>query len=109
MIKKQVENQFFVPHNILEDAEFKRLKIPTRLLYIYLCKLQNRLGYNFYRTIKNLIKDTGLKPTSIKNAKKELVEKKYIIVTKDNYPHNGFRAADKFIINGYKFKTIQKP
>ena len=96
-------NQFFVPHNVLEEVKFKKMKPSSRLLYIYLCKLDNRLKDNFYRSLEDLSEDIGLSKNSIKSAKKELEKNLYIDIKRDYYTHNGFRSADRFALNGYRY------
>jgi len=96
-------NQFFMPHNVLEDAKFKNMRGSAQLLYMYLCKLKNRLGDNFYRSLETLSDDTGMSKNSIKSAKKELEKNLYIDIDRDYYSHSGYRSADRFALNGYRY------
>jgi len=101
---KKVSNQFFVPHNVLEDEKFINLKLSSQMLYIHLCRLKNRLKTdNFFRHIKTLAKETKMNVNTVKNAKKELVKLQYIIVKRNHCPISGNRSADIFYINGYKY------
>lgn len=96
-------NYFPLPHNVLEDVKFKSLSPSARLLYVYLCKIKNRIGDNFYRSIETLSQDTGLHTNSIKRAKKELVKALLIDIERDYYSHNGYRSSDRFKLNGYRY------
>jgi hypothetical protein len=102
MNKEKYSNYFPTPHNVLEDYKFQSLSLSARILYIYLCKLKNKLGDSFYRSLETLSKDTGLNINSIKKAKKELMKGLYIDITRDYYIHSGFRSADRFKLNGYR-------
>ena len=104
MKKKKANNQFFVPHNILEEAKFKKMPLSAQILYIHLCRLKNRLKTEpFYRDLETLKIDTGLGISTLKRAKKYLVDNLYIDITRDYYSHSGFRSADRFNLNGYRF------
>jgi hypothetical protein len=102
-MKKTKINYFPLPHNVLEDAKFKTLSPCARILYVYLCKLKNRIGDNFYRSLETLSQDTGFHKNSIKKAKKELVEALLIDIERDYYSHNGYRSSDRFKLNGYRY------
>lgn len=111
MTKSKTElasNQFFVPHNVLEDAKFLKMRKSSQMLYIHLCRLNNRLKKSkkdlFYRGIETLMSDTNMSKRVIKKAKAELVENKFIDVKRDCYVHGGARSADRFLLNGYRFK-----
>jgi len=96
-------NFFKFPHNVLEENKFLLMQKSSQLLYLHLCKLKNRLGDNFYRSVDTLSKDTNFNRNTIKKAKKELVKNLYIDVERDHYICNGNRSADRFHLNGYKF------
>lgn len=99
----RASNQFFVPHNVLEEAKFKSMTLSAQILYIHLCKLKNRLRRDkFYRDINTLCQDTGLHRNTIKKAKRELVKNLYIDIEKDWYKSTGYRSADRFHLNGYR-------
>ena len=103
-MKKVVDNQFFVPHNVLEEEKFLSLPLSAQVLYIRLCKLKNRLGDKFYRDINTLARETGLSRRIVIYAKKALVKTQYIGVEHDCYAASGNRSADLFHLNGYKYK-----
>jgi len=104
-MRKKVENQFFVPHNVLEEVKFTEMSLSAQILYIHLCRLKNRLKKEpFFRDLKTLSRDTGLHINTLKRAKKELVKNLYIDIERDYYTHNGFRSADRFALNGYRYK-----
>ena len=70
-----------VSHSVLEDQRFITLTPATRILYIYLCKLQNRFQTSegtFYRSLRQLSQDTGLDESTIVQAKKELSNRCFI-------------------------------
>jgi len=105
MTKKLPQNQFFVPHNILEEAKFLNMSLSAQMLYIHLCKLKNRMNnQDFYRHMATLEKDTGMHKNTITKAKKELVKAQYIDVVRDHYTSTGRRSADVYHLNGYKFR-----
>jgi len=100
----KASNQFFVPHNILEESKFIKMTLSAQILYIHLCRLKNRLKKEpFYRDLKTLSRETGLHINTLKKAKKELTNNMYIEVKRDYYTHSGFRSADRFLLNGYRF------
>lgn len=103
-MKKQVDNQFFVPHNVLEEEKFVSLSLSAKILYLYLCKLKNRLGDHFYRDLNTLARETGISRRSVISAKKELLKAQYIGVERNYYTASGNRSADYFHLNGYKYK-----
>ena len=50
-------NEFGVPHEVFEDADFKKLSHRAIRLYCYLAKLRNRYANEegwFYRSIETL-------------------------------------------------------
>jgi hypothetical protein len=103
-MKSKVDNQFFVPHNVLEEEKFLSLPLSAQILYIRLCKLKNRLGDNFYRDLNTLAKETGISRRSVIYAKKALLKAQYIGVERNYYTASGNRSADFFHLNGYKYK-----
>jgi len=102
---KKVNNQFFVPHNVLEEEKFLNMSLSAQMLYVHLCRLKNRLKIEpFFRDIKTLSRETGMHINTVKKAKKELINNLYIDIERDYYTHSGFRSADRFKLNGYRFK-----
>lgn len=108
-MKKEAYNQFFVPHNVLEEAKFIGLSLSAQMLYIHLCRIKNRMGGNekFYRDIRTLQKETGMHRNTLTKAKKELIKSQFIGVERDCYKASGNRSADVFHLNGYRYKTSQ--
>lgn len=107
-MSRKVDNQFFVPHNVLEEDKFTSLPLSAQMLYIRLCKLQNRLGTKFYRDIDTLAKETGMNRKTVIVAKQALVKTQYIGVERDFYTASGNRSADVFHLNGYRYKIDAK-
>jgi hypothetical protein len=107
---KKANNQFFVPHNVLEEDKFLNMPLSAQILYIHLCRLKNRLKSDpFFRDLKTLSKETNLHINTLKKAKKELIQNLYIKVKKDYFDGTGYRRADKFVLNGYRFCShVQK-
>lgn len=106
MKQQTVTNQFFVPHNVLEEVKFIEMPLSAQMLYIHLCRLKNRLQRNnFFRDIRTLAKETGMNPKTISKAKKILVKAQYIGVERDCYTASGNRSADVFHLNGYRYKS----
>ena len=102
--KKVANNQFFVPHNVLEEAKFKNMALSSQMLYIHLCRLKNRMKTEpFFRDLTTLSNDTGISISTLKRAKKELIKNLYIDIHRDYFKHTGFRSADRFSLNGYRF------
>jgi hypothetical protein len=104
-MKKSADNQFFVPHNVLEEEKFVSLSLAAQALYFRLCKLKNRLGDNFYRDLNTLAREMKLHRNTIIKAKKELIKAQYIEVIRDHYTASGNRSADVFHLNGYRYKA----
>jgi len=105
---KKANNQFFVPHNILEEDKFLSLPLSAQMLYIHLCKLKNRLQKEkFYRDLKTLSRETKMNKNTISKAKMLLLEKQYIGIDRDFYLTSGNRSADQFHLNGYRYKDVQ--
>lgn len=103
---KQVINQFFVPHNILEEEKFISMKLSSQMLYMHLCRLKNRLkNKEFYRDLKTLSRETGMHINTLKKAKKELKKNQYINIKRDYFLHSGHRSADVFSLNGYRYRN----
>jgi len=108
LLMKKANNQFFVPHNVLEEAKFKELPLSAQILYIHLCKLKNRLKKDhFFRDVRTLSIDTGLNKKTISIAKQKLKNAKYIGIERDHYIQSGNRSADVFHLNGYRYKGNQ--
>lgn len=105
---KIANNQFFVPHNILEEEKFINMRLSSQMFYIHLCRLKNRLKTdNFYRDIRTLARETGINKKTIINAKKELIKAQYIGVERNYYTISGNRAADIYHLNGFKYSDFQ--
>ena len=105
---KLASNQFFIPHNVLEEDKFLNMTLSAQILYIHLCRLRNRLNTKrFYRSIGTLERDTGLHRNTLTKAKKELIKAQYIGVERDHFTASGNRAADVFHLNGYRYKADQ--
>lgn len=107
-MSSKVENQFFVPHNVLEEEKFISLPLSGKVLFMYLCKLQNRLGPRFYRDLETLARETGMHRNTVIAAKKALLKAQYIGVERDCYTASGNRSADVFHLNGFRYKTDPK-
>jgi len=104
-MKKLAHNQFFVPHNVLEEIKFLEMPLSAQMLYIHLCRLKNRLRCEkFFRDVRTLAKETGMNKKTITIAKALLVKNQYIGVERDYYTASGNRSADVFHLNGYRFK-----
>lgn len=104
-MKKEMRNQFPVPHNVLEEAKFIALPASTQMLFIRLCKLKNRLQRDeFFRDVDTLSRESGFNKNTITKAKKELVKAQYIGVERNHYTSSGMRSADVFHLNGFKYK-----
>lgn len=105
---KRASNQFFVPHNVLEEYKFLSMPLSAQMLYIHLCRLKNRLNQDhFYRHVNTLAQETKMNKNTIMKAKKILVKNEYIGIDRDYFTANGHRSADRFHLNGYKYK--EKP
>ena len=106
MKKKKANNQFFVPHNVLEEEKFLNMPLSAQLLYIHLCKIKNRNGnkFRFFKDVRTLARMTKMNKNTISKAKSILIKNKYIGVERDCYSDSGHRSADVFHLNGFKYK-----
>ena len=111
-MSQQSINNFFCPHTVLEDENFKELPLSARYLYIYLCKLANRYaekdGENegwFFRSLSTLAKETNLNKASISKAKQILKKKQFIDIRRGYYEHSKIRTSDWFRLNGFRFRV----
>ncbi|MFA5049264.1 MAG: helix-turn-helix domain-containing protein [Patescibacteria group bacterium] len=106
MTKQKASNQFFIPHNVLEEVKFIEMSLSAQILYVHLCRLKNRMKKEkFYRDIRTLSKETGLHRNTLTKAKQELSDAKYIGIERDSYRDSGQRSADIFHLNGYRYKA----
>ncbi len=108
-IKKsdKFKNTFPVSHQVLETDLFKALKPASKMLFITLCRLSNRVADKygwFYHSFTNLAKESGLHRDSIIQAKKELEGNLFI----ETYTSPNFRVreANKFRI--IEFKQLKR-
>ena len=80
-------NFFIVSHTIPESTSFKKLNLSTKLLYYTMCHLRNRFANDdgiFYRSLGELMKDTGLTRMSVVSARNELLKAGLLRWTKGN-------------------------
>ena len=101
-------NNFFVPHAVIEDIKFKDLPDSAKILYITLCHLANRHADNdgwFWRSIKQLCEDTGKERKTVLLAKKILKKKEFIDVKPTFYQHSKRRTYDSYRLNGFRFRS----
>ena len=99
-----MHNEFSIPHQVLEDAEFRKLKISSKFLYCYLAKLRNRFGNDdgwFWRDEKTICEDTGMHRNTVSIAKKELKNEGFIEIRRGHYVKTGHRGSDYFRLTGY--------
>lgn len=101
-------NNFFCPHDVIEDLKFKAQPISARYLYIILCHLANtkadKHGW-FYRSIPQLMQDSNLGRTSIIKSKKILEKNQFIDIKRAYLKHSKQRTYDYFRLNGFRFKV----
>lgn len=67
--------------NLFYDPGFQGLSVAAKWLYVVLCELEHKFGDQtgiFYRTNRDLSKDTGLSLPTLKRAKKELLQAEVI-------------------------------
>ncbi len=72
------ENFFRISHKVYESEVFRSLKPGARLLYMAMCHLRNRYGDKdgiFFRSDRELAKDSGLSLETVSISKQELIEK----------------------------------
>jgi hypothetical protein len=110
-MSKKADNQFFVPHNVLEEDKFLSLSLSAQILYVHLCRIKNIMerckrlkNDRFFRDIKTLSRETKLNKNTVSKAKQELLKAEYIGIERDSYKASGHRSADVFHLNGYRFK-----
>ena len=99
----KLNNEFPTPHEVLESATFRELSLSAKVLYMFLCKLRNRPGRNgwFFRSEKQLAKDLGVNPRTIRRAKKELLASNFIQKERGSDRKHGWRGADHYYITAY--------
>jgi DNA-binding MarR family transcriptional regulator len=101
-------NNFFCPHSVLEETNFKELSLSAKYLYIILCKLANRYADTegwFFRSLTALAEDTHMHKSSVSKAKSDLIDGGFINVERGYFEHSRLRTSDCFKLNGFKFKT----
>lgn len=101
---------FKVPHETVTEEKYKSLTSGTHDLYITLCRLANLYADTdgwFFRSMRDLAKDSGLNLKTVVNAKKELLKTNYICCRRGQYESNNYRASDCYKINGFVRVTTQ--
>lgn len=83
MNKKQepTKNYFPVKHSVIESKEFKKLNLSAKNLYFIFCKLRNYYADEngvFFRSDRDLAKDTGMGTGTIWRARHELLRANFI-------------------------------
>lgn len=108
MYSNNTNNNFFVPHSVVEDLKFKILPDSAKSLYIVLCHLANRYADEqgwFWRSIKQLAEDTGRERKTVLSAKKLLKKNEFIDVRATFYEHSKKRTYDSYRLNGFRFRS----
>lgn len=79
---KYKERYFLQVDRGVFNSDYKCLTPTACKVYFMLCELEHRFCTDdtdyFFRTNEDLTEDTGLSLATVKKAKKELVEKKYV-------------------------------
>lgn len=106
-----MHNEFTVPHEVWESAEFKALTPSAKVLYTTLCKIRNRPGRKkdwFFRSEIRLADDAGLKIRTVQRAKRELLATGLIETKRGHYQDHGWRGADFYHIKAYENRQSVK-
>jgi DNA-binding MarR family transcriptional regulator len=96
-----------VPHEIVTQLKFKNMRPSTRCIYHTLCRLGNLYGNTdgwFFRSINDLVEDTGLSRKTVIESKKELIKNNFVDHERGQYKSTGCRAPDVYRINGFILK-----
>jgi hypothetical protein len=73
-----------IPNRLFSSGTARDLKPSATLLYVALCDHANRNGSNTFKASdKALASDTTLSPRTICDARKKLIEKKMIAITRE--------------------------
>jgi len=102
-------NYFNIPHNVLDDKDFKSLSTSTKLVLVYLFKYSNRYQKDgFFRRVEDICKDIRLSKATVIKAKKELVENNFLVIHKKGNKNYKHKNCDEFFL-GFNFedKTSQ--
>lgn len=107
MIRKTImHNEFSLPHKVFESEEFKKLKPGAKILYCYLAKLRNRFGKEenyFWRSMDQLVEDTGMSIKTVRTAKNQLRAMGLIQVLDGKYdPSSNTKSPLRYFVNGYE-------
>ena len=101
-------NNFFCPHDVIEDPKFKSQPLSARYLYVIFCHLANTKADSegwFYRSIPQLMQDSGLGRTAVIKAKRILEQNQFIDIKRTYFKHSKQRTYDNFRLNGFRFKV----
>lgn len=95
---------FKVPHEITSEEKYLLLPASAKALYTTLCKLANLYADTdgwFYRSMRDLARDSGLHLQTVVKAKKALIKCNYICCRRGQYEATNYRASDCYQVNGF--------
>lgn len=96
---------FKVPHETVTEEKFLNMKASSKALYMTFCRLANYYANTdgwFFRSMRDLSKDSGLHLQTVVKAKKELIRLNFVCCKPGRYESNNYRASDCYKINGFK-------
>jgi len=117
MIDKQLpyqtdtNNNFLVPHAVLEDIKYIQLPISAKFLYTIHCKLANRYADKegwYWRSIPQLVRDSGLNRKTVISANKKLKKEEFIDISATFYEHSKKRTYNSYKLNGFRKRSSEK-
>lgn len=94
------KNYFRLSHKVFESEFFRTLRPGSKILYMTLCHLRNRLGDKngiFFRTDRDLVIDSGLAMSTISESKQELIQAGLL-----RWKKGGPRRACRYQINDFE-------
>ena len=107
-------DRFTLPHNVFEEEKFINLNVHSKFLYVIFAKLANRMscdkGANngwFFCSLKNLKLLSNLSESTLKRCIKKLEYTQYLEVQRGYNPHNGYRSANFYRINGFRYQIAK--
>ena len=110
-MQNTLHNTFPVPHNVLEDEKFKKYNASIKFVFVFFCKLHNRLANDegwFFHSGKNSSKEAGVNMKTFGSAKKKLKADGYIDVKQGKYnPDKNTRHACWYKVNGFLNKGVK--
>jgi hypothetical protein len=111
MYSTNTSNNYMVPHAVTEDIKYLEMKLSAKFLYQIHCKLANRYADSdgwYWRSIPQLVKDTGMDRKTVIEGNKILKKNEFIDIKSTFYEHSKKRTYNSYRLNGFRFKSGDK-